>query len=84
MTDFAPSASIQEEVLSFLLTAPTPQQVIEFHASEAAQMRLRYLLAANRNGTLSEREQAELDDALQMDHFITLLKARAHVKLKGQ
>jgi hypothetical protein len=84
MTDFAPPASIQEEVLSFLLTSPTPQQVIDFRASEAAQNRLRDLLDANRAGTLNGEEQAELDEAMQMDHFVTLLKAKAHLKLKDE
>jgi hypothetical protein len=84
MSDYAPPASIQEEVLGFLLTSPTPHQVIDFHASEAAQNRVRYLLDANRNGTLSEEEQAELDEATQMNHFVTLLKAKAHLKLKGK
>ncbi len=84
MTDFAPPASIQEEVLSFLLTSPTPQQVIDFRASEAAQNRLRDLLDANCAGTLNGKEQAELDEAMQMDHFVTLLKAKAHLKLKDE
>ena len=77
MTDFAPSTSIQEEVLTFLLSSPTPQQIIDFHASEAAQERLRYLLDANRQGILSDEERAELDEASHINHFIILLKARA-------
>ena len=48
MTDYAPPASIQEEVLAFLLSTPTPQNIIDFQASEAAQERLRYLLETNR------------------------------------
>jgi hypothetical protein len=58
MTDYAPSASIQEEVLTFLLSSPTPERIIDFHASDAAQARLRYLLDANREGTLSPEERA--------------------------
>ncbi|MEM6282640.1 MAG: hypothetical protein AAF787_10645 [Chloroflexota bacterium] len=83
MTDFAPPAGIQDEVLTFLLTSPTPQQIINFHASEAAQARLRTLLNANRNGTLSDSERAELDEASHMNHFVMLLKARAHRAIQG-
>lgn len=83
MADYAPPTSIQEEVLTFLLSSPTPQHIIEFHASERAQERLRYLLEANRQGTLSSEERAELDEASQMNHFIVLLKARAHKKLQS-
>ena len=73
-----PPASIQDEVLTFLLSSPTPQRIIAFHASDVAQARLRYLLDANRAGTLSDEERAELDEASQMNHFIILLKAKAH------
>lgn len=83
MTDYAPSASIQEEVLTFLTSSPTPQQIIEFHASEVAQQRLRYLLDANRQGILSPEERAELDEASQMNHFVMLLKAKAHKTIQA-
>jgi hypothetical protein len=85
MTDYAPSpsASIQDDVLTFLLSSPTPQQIVEFHASDAAQERLRYLLDTNREGTLSSEERAELDEASQMNHFVMLLKAKAHKTLQA-
>jgi hypothetical protein len=78
MTDYAPPANIQEEVLTFLLSSPTPQRIVDFQASEAAQARLRYLLDANRAETLSAEERAELDEASQMNHLVMLLKAKAH------
>ena len=78
MGDYAPAANIQDEVLTFLLSSPTPQNIIDFRASDAAQARLRYLLDANRNGTLSAEERAELDEASHMNHFVMRLKAKAH------
>lgn len=81
MTDYTPSATIQDEVLGFLLSSPTPQQIIAFHASDTSQARLRYLLDANRNGTLTDDERAELEEASQINHFVTLLKAKAHQTL---
>lgn len=30
MTDFAPPMNIQDEVMAFLLSSPTPQQIIAF------------------------------------------------------
>jgi hypothetical protein len=83
MTDYAPPASIQDEVLAFLLSSPAPQQIIDFHASETAQERLRYLLEANRQGTLSPEERAELDEASQLNHLFMLLKAKAHKTLSA-
>ena len=81
MTDFAPPVSIQDEVMAFLLSSPTPQQIIDFRASESAQQRLRYLLDANRNDTLTPDEQAELDEASQVNTFMTTLKAEAYKSL---
>lgn len=81
MIDYAPSASIQEEVLTFLLSSPTSEQILAFHASDAAQARLRHLLDANREGALSPEERAELDEASQMNHFVILLKAKARQAL---
>ena len=79
VTDFAPFTGIQDEVMAFLLTSPTPQQIIDFRASEAAQQRLRYLLDANRNDTLTDEESAELDVASNVNQFMMTLKAKAHM-----
>lgn len=84
MTDYAPSASIQDEVLSFLLSSPTPRQIVAFHASDAAQERLRYLLDANQEGVLSSEERAELEEASQINHFMIQLKAKAHQAMKSE
>lgn len=76
--DYPATANIQDEVLSFLLSSPNPQQILAFRASDAAQQRLQTLLAANRDGRLSPAERAELDEASQLNHFMMLLKAKAH------
>lgn len=78
MTDFAPPASIQDEVMAFLLTSPSPQQIIAFRASGSAQQRLRYLLDANRSKTLTPEENAELEEASHVNQFMTTLKAEAY------
>ncbi|MDQ7025160.1 MAG: hypothetical protein Q9P01_08190 [Anaerolineae bacterium] len=82
MSEFVPAVSAIDEVLDFLVSTPTPQQIVKFHASEAAQLRLRYLLEANRNGTLTPEERAELDEAERLNHFIMMLKIRAHKAMK--
>ena len=70
-------SNITDEVLDFLISAPTPEQIIAFHPSESAQMRLRELLDRNRNGRLTDHEQAELDKMSWIGHFFTMLKDRA-------
>ena len=81
MTEFAYSSQIQDDVLDFLLSAPSPQEIIAFHASDLAQNRLRYLLDANRNDTITDAELAELNEAEHTNHMFMMLKAKAHKAL---
>jgi hypothetical protein len=84
MSDFAAAASVQEEVLEFLLSSPTTEQIIGFHASEVAQMRLHTLLEANRQGILTSEERAELEEASQLNHIVMLLKAKANQRTQSE
>lgn len=68
---------VLDEVLDFLTLSPTPQEIVAFQASDAAQAQLRHLLEQNRNGTLTEIERAELEEFSRIEHFFTLIKARA-------
>jgi hypothetical protein len=77
-------SSLVDEVLDFLLSQPTEEQVIAMRASTEAQERLRYLLDGNRNNTLNDAERVELDAYIQLDNLISRLKARARLKLAGQ
>ena len=63
-----------DEILDFLASAPTPEQIIAFQPPEALQQRLTYLLEQNRLGRLSAEEQAELDEFLRMNRFMSRLK----------
>lgn len=77
------TANLQEipqayiEVLDFLITSPTPQDIIVFKVSPEAQERLRLLLDKNRENTLTVSEVAELDVYEQLEHLMILMKARA-------
>ncbi len=68
------------EILDFLASTPTPEQIIEFGPSESLQERASYLLKTNRNGTLTFEENAELDEFSRMNHFMSMLKLRARTK----
>jgi hypothetical protein len=70
----APEATLFDEILDFLASAPTPEQIIAFQPPEALQQRLTYLLEQNRLGRLSAEEQAELDEFLRMNRFMSRLK----------
>jgi hypothetical protein len=72
-----PQASLSDEILDFLLSQPTPQQILELRASETAQERLRDLLDKNRQNALNDAERLELDVFIQLDNLVARLKARA-------
>lgn len=63
------------EIIEFLAQDPTPQEIFGYHVSERAQLRMRKLLALNREGLLSESEQLELDEMEKIQHVIIMFKA---------
>ena len=65
------------EVIDFLITRPTLEEIAGFKVSEEAQYRIRVLLERNREGTLNEKDEAELDLYEHLDHLMILLKAKA-------
>ena len=71
-----PQRTPSDEVLDFLLSSPTPEEVLALRPSSEAQERLRYLLDGNRQGTLNDAERGELEVSLQLEHFVRQLKIR--------
>jgi len=72
------------EVLDFLLTRPTPHDILTFKVSDAAQARLWLLLDKNREAALSATEEAELDIYEQLEQLMILLKAKAYTLASRQ
>lgn len=66
-----------QETLDFLTSRPTPEQIISFKASPAAQERLEELLDQNREKGLTDEEEAELDVYEQVNDLMILLKVHA-------
>lgn len=77
----SPDLTPADEVLDFLLSAPTPEAVLALRPSAETQERLRHLLDGNRNESLTDSERAELETYLQLEHFVRRLKIRAQEKL---
>lgn len=73
----APSRQVFDEMIAFLVSGPTREQIIAYKISDAAQTRLRELLDKNREDGLTEVESAELDVFQSVDHLMTSLMARA-------
>ena len=74
---------VWDEGDEFLTSTPTPEQILVFRPSEAAQERLRRLLDANGNRPLSTDEEAELNESLAIEGFMRRLKVRALAKVRA-
>ena len=66
-----------EEVVDFIAAGTTPQNVIAFRPSKAAEERVEDLLSREKDGELLPAEKSELDHYLQLEHLMRLAKARA-------
>ncbi len=73
-----------DEITDFLTTSPTPQEIIAFKPSEVLERRALDLLQRHRENRLTTHERTEMEEFMRMDHFMTLLKAKARLKLAGK
>src|SRR5438067_1627421 len=74
--------SLWREIVSFVAHGPKAEKIVEFHASETAQARLRDLLDRSKEGTLMEAEKNELDEMRHLDHLVSSIKAAAWQNLR--
>jgi hypothetical protein len=70
-----------DELLDFLTSAPTPEQIVTFSPSRHTRQRLNELLRRKRAGLLSAEEFAELDEFNRAEQMMRRLISRARQKL---
>jgi hypothetical protein len=68
---------VYREIMDFLATSPTPEALVAFKISEAAQERLDDLLEKHREAALTPDERVELETYRQLNHLVIRLQARA-------
>lgn len=73
-----------DEITDFLVSSPAPEQIVAFQTSDVLNERLHELLEKNRESSLSAEEQTELNRFLEMGHLMTVLKAKARLKIVGK
>ncbi len=76
MTTLNPTRAY-EEVVTFFATGPSREEISAFRLSEETIARLRQLLRKNSAGTLTADEAEELDQCVQLDRLLLLIRARA-------
>jgi hypothetical protein len=70
------------EILEFLASLPTPEEIIALRPSEALQTRVSTLLEKNRTEGLSSDEERDWEQYQYLEHLVRLAKAKAFLKLK--
>lgn len=69
------------DVMDFLATLPTPEQVLALRAPPERSKRVRALLAKRQDGEWTPAEEAEMDAMPELNHVVILAKGRALMKL---
>ncbi len=72
-----PENTFFDEVLDFLASTPTPEDILQFKPSEQLQARATYLLQQNRADNLSAEEAQDLEEIGRINHLMSMLKIRA-------
>ena len=62
------------DLVTFLSSNPPVEEVLAYRLSSPIQARVDALLERNRQGALSAAEETELDDYLELEHVVRMLK----------
>jgi len=80
------SKDFQDEnaIMELLTSQPSPEQVLSIRPSPGLQACVSELLRRNKEGELSQQEEAELERHLTLEHLVRLAKAHAYKQLAAQ
>lgn len=80
----SPVFSGVSDVLEFLASLPTPEEVLALRPDPALTARVRELLEKNREGGLSSAEAEEWRRYAYAEHLVRLAKAKATQRLQAR
>jgi hypothetical protein len=87
LREFKASSSIGyksvADVLEFLASLPTPNEILELRPSEDLQTKINELLEKNRNQGLNETEEKVWESYEFIEHLVRLAKSKALSQLKN-
>jgi hypothetical protein len=69
-----------DEIVDFLASAPSREELLNFRPSERVQRRARELLAKLRDGKVTSEEEQELEQFEQAELLMQLICARIHAQ----
>jgi hypothetical protein len=79
-----PVRSVMTEVIDFLATSPTPEEIIAYRLPDELVERAHYLLDLNSAGELTPEQREEMLEFARVDDMLTLLVAKLRLKLKQE
>ena len=65
-----------DEVVDFFARGPAPNEIAQFRLSDETLARVRDLLSKNSSGGLTEDEGEELDQCVQLDRMVMLIRTQ--------
>ena len=71
-------------VLEFLMSEPTPQEIVDFRPTPVTQERISLLLEKNRTNHLTTEEADELDAYERLNRFVRQFKIKALQDLEAR
>jgi hypothetical protein len=72
------------ERVDFVAGGTTPDDIIDFHPSAAAQQRVNELIEREAESRLTPDEAAELSYFVQLEHILRIAKAKARLILANR
>jgi len=78
------STTAYQEIIDFIASGTSPESVVAFRPSEAAQERVRTLLYKEKNAELTDEEKTEFDHYMYIEHLMRLAKIRARQLLQHE
>lgn len=79
---FVAAEALFDEVLDFLASSPTAEQLVNYQPPTALQQRMSELLQKNRSVRLTDAEAEELEEFLRMNRFMSRIKLKARLRLQ--
>jgi uncharacterized membrane-anchored protein YjiN (DUF445 family) len=67
----------EQDIIGLLASQPTPEKILAIRPTPEFQAQVSELLAQSKSGTLSAKEEAELERYLTLEHLVRLAKTHA-------
>ena len=72
---------VYSEIIDFIAAGSTPNDVVSFRPSPAAQSRVNELMEKQKSDELTKAEKNELESFVTLEHIMRMAKAKARILL---